>query len=91
MRKITELLVRAADLAEAEGRLLRVMAARLALAVAVILIAAVSGAIGVGLLLAAVYIFVAHHHGQAAGAAVTGILALGAGGLLAWLGRRIAR
>lgn len=91
MRKITELLVRAADLAEAEGRLLRVMTARLALAIGVILIAAVSGAIGVGLLLAAIYIFVAHHHGPAVGAAVTGVVALGAGGLLAWLGRKMAR
>lgn len=87
---MTELIVRIAELCEAEGRVLRAMTVRLALGVAIILVAAAAMAAGVGLLLGAVFIAIQSQAGAATAALVTGILALGTGGALAWLGRRIA-
>lgn len=89
MSSMTDLIVRVADLCEAEGRVLRAMTIRLALGVAIILVAAASLAIGVALLLGAVYIAVEVKTGAAIAAAVTGLLAISIGGTLAWLGRRI--
>ncbi len=83
------MIVRITDLAEAEGRLLRAMTVRLAMGIAIILVAAGALAAGVTLLLAAVYIVTAGWVGAAGGAALTGVLALGIGGFLAWLGRRM--
>ncbi len=90
MQTVTQLIVRVADLAEAEGRALRTSALRLALGVGLIAVAAGALMAGVGLLLGAVYIAIADRAGTASGAAVTGALALAAGGLLAWTGRRMA-
>jgi hypothetical protein len=89
MASMTDLIVRVADLCEAEGRVLRAMTIRVALGIAIILVAAASLAIGVALLLGAVYIAVEVKAGAAIAAAVTGLLAIGVGGTLAWLGRRI--
>jgi hypothetical protein len=89
VQTLTELIVRVADLAEAEGRVLRVMMARLTLGVAMIVVAAGAAAAGVGLILGAVYLVTADWAGPAAGAAVAGVVALGIGGFLAWLGRRM--
>lgn len=89
MQTITDLIVRIADLAEAEGRALRAMTVRLALGIAIIIIGAGAVTAGVALVLGAVYIATADRVGAAAGAAATGALALGIGGLLAWLGRRM--
>jgi hypothetical protein len=86
---MTELIVRVADLCEAEGRVFRAMTVRLALGVAIILVAAAALAAGVALLLGAVYIMVVGQAGAALAAVATGLLALGIGGTLAWLGRRI--
>jgi uncharacterized membrane protein len=89
MQSMTELIVRIADLCEAEGRVLRAMTVRLALGVVVILVAAAAVAAGVGLLLVAVYIAIEAQTGAAPAAVATGVLALCIGGVLAWLGRRI--
>lgn len=89
MQTIIELIVRIADLAEAEGRVLRTMTVRLALGIAMIIVAAGAAIAGVGLILGAVYIVTAHWAGPALGAATAGVLALAIGGLLAWLGRRM--
>jgi len=86
---VTELIVRVVDLCEAEGRLLRVMAVRLALGVVTILVAAIVLTGGMALLLAAIYIAIQGQAGAAVASAVTGALALFIGGTLAWLGRRI--
>ncbi len=88
MKTLTELIVRVADLAEAEGRTLRAMTVRLALGIAMIIVAAGAAVAGIGLLLGAVYLVTAGWAGAAAGAATAGGLALGIGGLMAWLGRR---
>lgn len=90
MQTITELIVRVADLAEAEGRVFRAMTIRVALGVAIFIVAAGAATAGVGLVLGAVYIVTAAWAGPAVGAAVAGVLALGIGGLLAWLGHRTA-
>lgn len=89
MQTITELIVRVADLVEAEGRILRATSVRLALGMGIIIVAAGAIMAGVALVLGAVYIVTADRAGPAAGASVTGVLALGIGGLLAWLGRRM--
>ena len=87
--RLTELLVRASDLAEAEGRVLRAMTIRVALGVSTIIVAAGAVTAGVVLLLAAVFIATRDWQGNVAAAVVTGAAALGIGGALAWLGRRI--
>lgn len=89
MRTLTELIVRVADLAEAEGRTLRAATARLALGIGFMAIAVGVIIAGLVLVLGAVYIITADRAGPAAGAAVAGVLALAAGGLLAWLGHRM--
>lgn len=91
MQTITEFIVRVADLAEAEGRLLRSTSIRLAFALGIILVATGVIVAGVVLLLGAVYLAAAAWLGPAAGAALTGALALVTGGLLAWLGHRIGK
>jgi hypothetical protein len=89
VRSITELLVRTADLAEAEGRLFRAATIRVAGAVTVIGVAGAAIAAGVILVLAALFIVTADRGGPALAALVTGAVALGLGGALAWLGRRM--
>jgi hypothetical protein len=88
VQTITELIVRVADLAEAEGRTLRAATMRVTLGIGLVLIAVGAVTAGVVLLLGALYIVIAGQAGAAAGAAVTGAIALAAGGILAWLGRR---
>lgn len=87
---IPQLIVRIADLAEAEGRSLRAVAIRLTLGVCTIIVAAAAALVGVMLLLGSVYIATADRAGAAAGALAAALLSLTIGGLLAWLGRRIA-
>jgi hypothetical protein len=86
---MTELVVRVADLCEAEGRVLRATTLRVALGIAIILIAAGALIGGVALVLAALYMSVAAPAGNAIAAVVTGMAALATGGMLIWLGRRI--
>ncbi len=91
MQSVTELIVRIADLCEAEGRALRAMSIRLALGVAIILVSAAALAAGVALLLGAVFFAIQAQTGTTVAALITGVLALGTGATLAWLGRRIAK
>jgi hypothetical protein len=88
MQTLTELIVRVADLAEAEGRTLRAATVRLALGLGILIVAVGVVTAGVVLLLGAIYIVTAARFGPAAGAAVTGGIALALGGLLAWIGHR---
>ncbi|MFO0827324.1 MAG: hypothetical protein U0572_04170 [Phycisphaerales bacterium] len=87
---MTEFIVRVADLAEAEGRLLRATTVRVAGGVALIVLASILFAAGAGLLLASLYVVVAHAGGAALGAATTGLVAVLLGGVVTWLGRRMA-
>lgn len=88
MRAITELIVRAAELAEAEGRVLRVMTLRVALGVGLILLGVAASAAGLVLLLAAIYLAVAERSSPAAGAAAAGVAATALGVAVIWSGRR---
>lgn len=89
METLTKLIVRVADLAEAEGRVLRAMVMRSAMGIGSLLVAAAAVVAGVTLLLCSVYICTSESAGRAAAAAVTGILALAIGGGFVWLGHRI--
>ena len=89
LESITELVVRLTDLAEAEGRVLRTMLVRSALGLGTMLFAALAMVAGLALMFFSVFVFTAERAGTAAGAAVTGVLALAIGGLIAWLGHRI--
>lgn len=88
MQAITELIVRAAELAEAEGRVLRVMTLRVAVAVGMILLGVAASAAGLVLLLAAIYLAVAERSSPAAGAAIAGVAAVSFGFIAIWGGRR---
>ena len=90
MRALTELMVRLTDLAEAEGRLLRSSAMRLALGVSTLALAAVVAGGGLLFLLGSAYIVTSFLWGRSAGAAVTGGIALLAAGALSWLAHRLA-
>jgi len=89
VQSITELIVRIADLLEAEGRVLRAVTIRLAQGLGIFIIAAGMVTAGMTLVLGAVYIATAERAGAAAGAALAGTLALLMGGFLIWLGRRM--
>lgn len=91
MKTLTELIVRTANLAEAEGRLLRTMTVRVAIAIGIIIIAVGLAGAGLALLLAALYGLVAISANNVAAAGVTGVIALACGGLLVWTGRWLAR
>ena len=89
MQWITELLVRAANLAEAEGRLLRVVVARMLTSFGLTLVAAGALLAGVLALLASLHLAVSQQAGPAVGALVTGLVAVLLGGGLAWAARRM--
>lgn len=89
MQWITELLVRAANLAEAEGRLLRVVVARMLTSFGLTLVAAGALLAGVLALLASLHLAVSQQAGPAVGALVTGLVAMLLGGGLAWAARRM--
>ncbi len=89
MQAVTELIVRAAELVEAEGRVLRLLTLRVAVAVGLILLGVASSAAGLVLLLAAIYLAVAERSSPAAGAAVAGGVAIVLGAAVIWKGRRV--
>jgi len=88
---LSEFIVRLADLVEAEGRSLRHSTIRLALAIALVVVATGAACVGLGLLVMAVYIVIADQIGPAPGAAIAGAVSLAAGGVLVWLGRKMAQ
>lgn len=89
MQWITELLVRAANLAEAEGRLLRMIVARMLTSFGITLVASGALLAGVLALLASLHLAVSQQAGTAVGALVTGLVAVFLGGGLAWAARRM--
>ncbi|HEY3244387.1 MAG TPA: hypothetical protein VGM03_13660 [Phycisphaerae bacterium] len=90
MESLATFVVHVADLVEAEGRAMHAATLRLLTAAAVLLIAASAGIGGATLVLLAVYRTLEPMSATLA-AALTGLLALAIGGLLAWLARRVAR
>jgi len=83
------MLVRVADLIEAEGRSLRGGAFRLSCGVAMIVVATASIIAGLALGLWGMYLAIAAQAGPPVGAALVGAVALIAGGLVAWAAHRL--
>lgn len=75
-RHLSELLVRAADLAEAEGRLLRRIAARFGLGMSLVLVASALLLIGAAFLIAGVWFGAQPTIGSAWASVLCGVLAL---------------
>lgn len=90
METIARFVVHVADLVEAEGRVLHAVMFKLLTAAAILLISAAAGIAGVALLLFAVYRALEPVSSALAGV-LSGLFALGMGGLTAWLARTIAR
>jgi hypothetical protein len=89
LKSITELIVRIADLAEAEGRALRKAAARLGLSLSLMVVAAILILIGGLAILAGIWLGLRETipHGWAAVA--TGMLALALAGVLLWAASKL--
>lgn len=89
MKSVSELLVRAADLAEAEGRALRASVAKSATGLGLIATSTAALIAGVLFVLASVFIAVAERVGNSLAALVTGVVAFVIGGIFLWQGRKI--
>lgn len=85
MKSIAQLVVACANLAEAEGRALRVNVFRVGIALGVVLLATILAAVGVAFLLAFVYTICAEGLGEVWAMLITGLLTLGLAGGLVWL------
>lgn len=79
------------EVARVEGRTLRRVTARLGLGFAVLMATAPLVVIGVGLLLAALFLALREPIGQPAAAAVTGVVTLAVSGGLLWLFRTLTQ
>lgn len=90
-RQLSELVVRIADLAEAEGRVLRRVAGRLGLGLSLTLVAAVLLLAGAGLLLAALWLGLDGPLGHAGASAITGAAALVVAVGVLWFASRLSR
>ena len=84
-------MIAVAELAEAEGRALRRATARLGQGLGLAAVAAVLVAVGMGLLLWALYQYLETVMSPASTALVTGLATLLAAGVLAWTAHRISR
>jgi len=89
VNSIGKLITLCADLAEAEGRLLRTHVVRVAVVLALIVAVLMLGVGAAALLISALYMVVAEALGAPAGLAVCGGVALILAGVIAWLIRRI--
>lgn len=83
-------MVRAAELMEAEGRLLRAQSVRVGLALALMLTAGMALLGAVGLFMAAIFAWLMPHLGIAGSAAICGVISLGVAGILFWASRSAA-
>lgn len=90
-KQLSELIVRVADLAEAEGRVLRRAAGRLGIGVAVGAAGAVLLVIGAGFVIAAVWLALEPRMGAAGASAVTGAAALVMAGAALYAAGRMSR
>jgi len=90
VKSLSLFVVHLADLVEAEGRVLRGEAARFLTAGSVLIAGATIGLAGAGFMLTAIYVGLARVNVELA-LVVTGLFALGTGGLLIWLARRATR
>lgn len=88
---VTELAVRIADLAEAEGRQARHMAVRIGIALAGVVVAGVLALAALVLVLAGVFGWLREPLGDAGGLFVTGLITLAVAGGLVWVAMKLAK
>jgi hypothetical protein len=91
VKTVTRLIVATAELAEAEGKALRLSCARLATSVCLTAMGAVVITAGAALLMLSLYLIVAEQWGAWAGALCAGVLALATGGVAIWASSRAVR
>jgi hypothetical protein len=91
LRALTELIIALLELLEAEARALRSGAFRLGLALALLGAAGVLTVGGVGLILRALYLYLAIFLGQATATLLIGLVTLLVAGELVWSARRLSR
>jgi hypothetical protein len=91
LRALVELIIALLELLEAEARAVRSGAFRLGLSVALLGAAGVLFTGGVGLILWALYLYLATSLGQATAALAIGLVALLVTGGLVWSARRLSR
>jgi len=85
VKALSRLIVKIADLAEAEARAFRAGAVHVSVAAAVSIAAALIGVAGVGMLVWALFAALRPGMGEAGAAALVGALLLGGAGGLLWL------
>ena len=85
-KAVGEFVIKVVELAEAEGRQLRAIAARFGLGFAFVLMASLLGVIGFALVLYALFAYLSPLVGLPLAALITGGATLGTAGLLAMLG-----
>lgn len=86
---LSELIVRVADLVEAEGRVLRAQVARVSAGIALRTVAAAVLLVGLMLVMTALWIGVEKQAGAAWASLATGALALAISGGLFWVGGKV--
>lgn len=91
MNAFSRLIVKLADLLEAEGRALRAGAVQAGLAFAIALAAAIIAVGGVGLLAWAVFAGLRHAVGAPGAAAICGAALLVCAGVLLWIVRKMGK
>lgn len=91
MKKLADIAIALADLAEAEGRLLRRNIIRLGNSLVLVAISILLAAAGAGMLLWALYQSMAAATGPVMGAFLTGLAGLIGAGLLSWIASLINR
>ncbi|HSF31118.1 MAG TPA: hypothetical protein VLK82_11705 [Candidatus Tectomicrobia bacterium] len=91
MRGLAELIIALLELLEAEARALRSGSFRLAVSLGLLATAGILALGGIGLVLWALYLYLAVFLGPPAATLITGIITLLASGGLVWSGRRLSR
>jgi hypothetical protein len=91
MEALANLMIATVDLVEAEGRALRRQAVRFLWTVALILVASVMGAVGVGFVLAGLYWLLSAQLSAPEAAILFGIIALALAGAIAWIAHGLMR
>jgi hypothetical protein len=91
VKALSRLIVKLADLLEAEGRALRSGAVNIGLAAAIAFAGAIVGVAGIGLLSWAVFALLRRVLGPPGAAAICGLALLACAGVLLWIVRKMSR
>jgi hypothetical protein len=91
LRGLAELIIALLELLEAEARALRSGSFRLGLSLGLMATAGILGLVGIGLVLRALYLYLAILVGQPTATLITGVVTLLVSGGLVWSARRLSR